>query len=47
VQIASLVIFADIENGSEQAAAALSVVLMLVALIVLFALRWVGARVGH
>ena len=47
VQIASLVIFADIENGSEHAAAALSVVLMLVALIVLFVLRWVGARVGH
>ena len=47
VQVASLVIFADIESGSEQAAAALSVVLMLVALIVLFTLRWIGARVGH
>src|SRR5581483_8670773 len=47
VQIASIVIFADIESGSEQAAAALSVVLMLVALIVLFILRWIGARVGH
>ena len=47
VQIASIVIFADIENGSEQAAAALSVVLMLVALIVLFILRRIGARVGH
>ena len=47
VQIASIVIFANIENGSEQAAAALSVVLMLVALIVLFILRTIGARVGH
>ena len=47
VQIASIVIFADIESGSEQAAAALSVVLMLVALIVLFILRGIGARVGH
>ena len=47
VQIASIVIFADIENGSEQAAAALSVVLMLVALVVLFILRRIGARVGH
>jgi sulfate transport system permease protein len=47
VQIASIVIYADIESGSEQAAAALSVVLMLVALIVLFVLRWIGARVGH
>ncbi len=47
VQIASIVIFADIESGSEQAAAALSVVLMLVALVVLFILRWIGARVGH
>jgi sulfate transport system permease protein len=47
VQIASIVIYADIESGSEQAAAALSVVLMLVALIVLFILRRIGARVGH
>jgi sulfate/thiosulfate transport system permease protein len=47
VQIASLVIYADIENGSPQAAAALSVMLMLVALIILFVLRWIGARVGH
>jgi sulfate transport system permease protein len=47
VQIASIVIYADIENGSEQAAAALSVVLMLVALAVLFILRRIGARVGH
>ena len=47
VQIASLVIYADIESGSEQAAAAVSVVLMLVALVVLFILRRIGARVGH
>jgi sulfate/thiosulfate transport system permease protein len=47
VQIASIVIYADIESGSEQAAAALSVVLMLVALVVLFILRRIGARVGH
>ncbi len=47
VQIASIVIYADIESGAEQSAAALSVVLMLVALIVLFILRWIGARVGH
>ncbi len=47
VQIASLVIYADIENGSEQLAAALSVVLMAVALVVLFVMRRIGARVGH
>ena len=47
VQIASIVIFADIESGSEQAAAALSVILMLVALAILFVLRTIGARVGH
>ena len=47
MQIASLVIYADIENGSPQAAAALSVMLMLVALVVLFILRRIGARVGH
>lgn len=47
VQIASIVIYADIESGSEQSAAALSAVLMLLALIVLFAIRWIGGRVGH
>jgi sulfate transport system permease protein len=47
VQIASIVIFDDIESGTEQAAAALSVELMAVALIVLFILRRIGARVGH
>jgi sulfate transport system permease protein len=47
VQIASIVIYADIESGSEQSAAALSVVLMLLALIVLFLIRRLGGRVGR
>lgn len=47
VQIASLVIFADIENGAPQSAAALSVVIMAISLIVLFALKRAGARVAH
>ncbi len=47
VQIASIVVYADIESGSEQSAAALSVLLMVVALAVLFAIRRVGGRVGH
>jgi sulfate/thiosulfate transport system permease protein len=47
VQIASIVIYADIESGSQQSAAALSVVLMVVALIVLFLIRRFGGRVGH
>jgi sulfate transport system permease protein len=47
VQIASIVIFADIESGSEQAAAALSVVLMVISLLVLFLIRRFGARVGR
>ena len=47
VQIASLVIYADIENGSEQSAAALSAVLMLVALLMLFVLRRAGATVDR
>ncbi len=44
VQIASIVIYADIENGDPQSAAALSVVLLLISLLVLFLLRRVGAR---
>jgi len=44
VKIASLVIFADIENGAPQSAASLSVVLLLIALLVLFALRRWGTR---
>jgi sulfate/thiosulfate transport system permease protein len=47
VQIASIVIYADIESGSEQAAAALSVVLMVIALLVLFLLRRIGGRVDR
>ena len=47
VQIASIVIYADIESGSEQSAAALSVVLMLVALIVLFIFRRIGSRIDR
>ena len=37
VQIASIVIFADVENDSPQAAASLSVVLLVVSLLVLVA----------
>ena len=44
VQIASIVIFADIEGGDEQAAASLSVVLLALSLIVLVALRRWGDR---
>ena len=47
VQIASIVVYADIESGSEQSAAALSVLLMVVSLAVLFAIRRVGGRVAH
>jgi sulfate transport system permease protein len=48
VQIASIVIFADIESDAPQAAASLSVVLLLVSLAVLFALRRLGgARSAH
>jgi sulfate/thiosulfate transport system permease protein len=47
VQIASIVIFADIENDSPQSAAALSVVLLLVALLVLTLIRRLGARGAH
>jgi sulfate transport system permease protein len=44
VQIASLVIFADIENGAPQAASSLSLVLLLIALLVLLLLRTWGNR---
>ncbi len=44
VKIASLVIFADIESGAPQAAAALSVVLLALAVLVLVALRRWGNR---
>jgi sulfate/thiosulfate transport system permease protein len=44
VQIASIVIYADIENGDPQSAASLSVVLLVIALLILVILRWLGAR---
>jgi sulfate transport system permease protein len=44
VQIASIVIFADIESDSQQAAAALSVVLLALSLVVLVIIRRLGAR---
>ena len=44
VQIASIVIYADIESGAPQAAASLSVVLLVVSLLVLVGLRRFGAR---
>ena len=47
VQIASIVIYADIESGATQSAAALSVVLMAISLVVLVILRRFGARVGR
>ncbi len=47
IQIASIVIYADIESGDPQSAASLSVVLMVVSLIVLVILRRVGTRVAR
>jgi sulfate transport system permease protein len=45
VQIASIVIFADIESDAQQSAAALSVVLLALSLIVLVVLRRLGGRI--
>jgi len=47
VQIASIVIFADIESDAPQAAASLSLVLIVVSLIVLVVIRRLGGRVAH
>jgi sulfate transport system permease protein len=47
IQIASIVIFADIESDAPQAAAALSVVLLALSLVVLVLLRRLGGRVAH
>jgi sulfate/thiosulfate transport system permease protein len=47
VQIASIVIFADIESDAPHAAASLSVVLLALSLIVLVILRRLGGRVAH
>jgi sulfate transport system permease protein len=47
VQIASMVILGDVENDSPHAAAALSVVLMALSLVILVLLRRLGGRVAH
>jgi sulfate transport system permease protein len=47
VQVASLVIFADVENDAPKAAASLSLVLIVLSLIVLVLIRRVGGRVAH
>jgi sulfate/thiosulfate transport system permease protein len=47
VQIASIVIFADIESDAPQSAAALSVVLLVLSLLVLLTIRRLGGRVAH
>ena len=47
VPIASTVIFADIESDAPQAAASLSLVLILLSLIVLVVMRRLGGRVAH
>ncbi len=47
VQIASIVIFDDIENDAPHAAASLSLVLIVLSLIVLVVMRKLGGRVAH
>jgi sulfate/thiosulfate transport system permease protein len=47
VQIASIVIYDDIEGGDYHSSAVLSVELMAIALVVLMVLRRIGARVAH
>jgi sulfate transport system permease protein len=47
VPIASIVIFADVESDAPQSAAALSVVLLLLSLLVLIGLRRLGGRVAR
>jgi sulfate/thiosulfate transport system permease protein len=47
VPIASLVIYADIEQDAPQAAASLSLVLIVLSLIVLVLIRRLGGRVAH
>jgi sulfate transport system permease protein len=47
VQIASIVIFADIESDAPQAAASLSLVLLVLSLVVLVLIRRLGGRVAH
>jgi sulfate/thiosulfate transport system permease protein len=47
VQIASVVIFADIESDAPKAAASLSLVLIVLSLLVLVGIRRLGGRVAH
>jgi sulfate transport system permease protein len=47
VPIASIVIYADIESDAPQAAASLSVVLLLLSLVILVLMRRLGGRVAH
>jgi sulfate transport system permease protein len=47
VQIASMVIFADVESDAPQAAASLSLVLIVLSLLVLVLMRRLGGRVAH
>jgi sulfate transport system permease protein len=47
VQIASIVIYADIESDAPQAAASLSLVLLVLSLVVLVLIRRLGGRVAH
>jgi sulfate/thiosulfate transport system permease protein len=47
VPIASIVIFADVESDAPQAAASLSLVLIVLSLIVLVLIRRVGGRIAH
>lgn len=47
VPIASTVIYSDIEQDAPQAAASLSLVLILLSLLVLFLIRRLGGRVAH
>jgi sulfate transport system permease protein len=47
VPIASIVIYADVENDAPKSASSLSLVLMLLSLLVLFVIRRLGGRVAH
>jgi sulfate transport system permease protein len=47
VQIASIVILADVESDAPHAAASLSVVLLAISLLILVAIRRFGGRVAH
>jgi sulfate transport system permease protein len=47
VPIASIVIYNDIESDSPKSASSLSLVLILLSLLVLFAIRRLGGRVAH